>query len=278
MRALAVAKKDFIDAVRSKTIWALTAVFIVFAAGLTFHNSSRVLEESGGSGSLTLFFLVTLVPPVVALIPLTSLVISTKSIVGERESGTINFLMSLPYTRADILFGKYLGRITVISLAIVTGFVVSAVVFAIELGTFDLVQFSMFTCLSILLGMVFVSIGIGASSVVDSTIRATVLAGGLFVFVGPVWPTVLRMLPDSWKDEPFFVFLERLQLQDVFTDAFITLIETPEGMASSTTANSLPDGIQMAFYFQDWFAFVILALWITLPLAIGYYRFSRSEL
>jgi len=33
-----------------------------------------------------------------------------------------------------------------------------------------------------------------------------------------------------------------------------------------------------AFYMQNWFVFVILLLWIAVPLAIGYARFSQIDL
>ena len=101
----AIARKDFQDAVRSKWLWGLSAIFFGLFVGSAYLIGSGV--ESNGNGALTAeVFVPTLGNRVVALVvPIVAIVVAFSSIVGERESGSLKLLLSLPHSRQDVVAG-----------------------------------------------------------------------------------------------------------------------------------------------------------------------------
>lgn len=113
-----VARKDFRDALRSRTLVGLTVLFVVFAGGFVYLYSSapQFVTLRGPTPTSHGFVALAhaLIVPVYLLVPLISLIVGYKAIVGERTSGSIKFLFSFPHTRADLVFGKLVGRTVVV--------------------------------------------------------------------------------------------------------------------------------------------------------------------
>ncbi len=82
--------------------------------------------------------------PLQTLVPIAALITGYMAVVGERRSGSIKLLLGLPPNRADVVFGKLLGRATVIGTAIALAFVTALVLSSIFFGAvplFALVEF-----------------------------------------------------------------------------------------------------------------------------------------
>lgn len=69
----------------------------------------------------TLVLLNSMRQPTVLLIPLVGLALAYDTIAGERESGTLRLLIGLPNSRAEVVFGKFVGRTGVIAVSILVG-------------------------------------------------------------------------------------------------------------------------------------------------------------
>jgi len=183
-----IAKKDFRDAGRSKALWALTALFVLFMAGMAYVYT---LVQSGGPagagelGSLGLIFF--LISPVTLLIPLTALVMAHKSIAGEVESGSAKFLLSLPHPRRDAIIGKVVGRGAVMGVAVLVGLVVAAVVTVALYDSFDTMAYLGFAVLTVFLAVMYTAIGVGLSATTKDGGRATILVAGFYVFFELAW-------------------------------------------------------------------------------------------
>ncbi|WP_290809918.1 ABC transporter permease subunit [Halovivax sp.] len=284
----AVAKKDFQDGIRSKLLWGLVALFVLSIAGFSLIASRGA--TSPGEDELFLIGVlgVSAVLAITILIPLTGLVVSIKSIVRERELGSIKVLLSLPHTRGEVIVGKFIGRSGLLTAAILSGFVPAALIVLVHFGTLPVYEYVAFVLVTLLFGTVFVAVGIGMSSLVSTETRANVAGFGFFILLY-FWDSIFGWINGQLGlfsgDAERLVF--RFDLFVVFWDSLMALLsirydEIPNASAvayGETFQTDLAgEAASQPFYLQHWFAFVILALWIAVPLAIGYRRFERTDL
>src|SRR5690606_28058829 len=103
---LTVAGKEFRDRIRNRWVLAVALIFTVFALVITYFGGAQ--QGSIGFRSIE-FVIASLVSLVIYLIPLIALLLGFDAIVGERERGSLNLLLSMPITRLELLLGKYLG-------------------------------------------------------------------------------------------------------------------------------------------------------------------------
>ena len=173
-----IARKDFEDAVRSKMLWGIIAVFIAFllmalpVAEQLFPDAVTVdaAKALGGVAMLTQLF-----------VPGIALVAGYMAVVGERRSGSLRVLLSYPFSRRDIVAGKLVGRILVTSTALVVGFAVASVLVVVLYGAPDVAAFAGFVGAGVLLGLTFTGLAVGGSAAASSRGRAMTLTIGSFV-------------------------------------------------------------------------------------------------
>src|SRR6056297_1692719 len=174
MSWLVVARKDFEDAIRSRWLLGLTALFV----GLVSLIAALSLPPEGqtvGTNAVLSGGLVSLLSGTLA--PLIALVIAYNAVTGERKSGSLKLLLSLPHSRGDVVFGKVAGRSAALSTAIIVGFIVPAVIFAFGPLRLDIVTYVGYTLLVALLVSVFVAIAVGWSAAAAS--QRIALAGAI---------------------------------------------------------------------------------------------------
>lgn len=282
MSLAAVARKDFQDAARSRWLWALSALFVLFAGGMAYLYGEIFASAPEGEVSVLglLFFLLA---PAGLLVPIIGLMISYKSIVGERESGSIKLMLSLPHTRGEMVLGKLLGRTASVAVAIAIGFAVAAVVALAQYGELEPVSYTLFVLLTIFFALVYISIGVGFSTLFASASRALAGAVGLFVLLEVAWdfvPMVLYYFVNGLSLDGYFPqppewvqFLSVLAPSQAYSNAVFALLpDDPRGSLGG--AAQTPD----AFYLQEWFGIVVLLFWLVVPIALGYLRFKRADL
>lgn len=295
MSTLAVARKDFSDAVRSRSLIALVALFVLFAGGATYLVA-EVLGGSGGGGTEGLppvfGLFVSLIFPITVLVPLIGVMTGYKSIVGERASGSVKLLLSLPHTRRDVVAGKTIGRTAVFAVAIIVGFAVAAVIAFVSYDTFPVMEYVAFTLLTIVFGLVYLVFAIGMSAATGSTSVALWVSLGFFALFQFLWGFVVNLL--VWvvngfsSPANFSILAGYFSLQgNVTPPDWYLLVQNLSPSSAYQSAlgpfftDQLAFGAQSAaapYYLQGWFGFVILAIWLIVPLVLGYLRFNRSDL
>lgn len=280
MSVIAIAKKDFRDAMRSRVLIALIVLFALFTVGGAYI-STQIAGLLGDAGDQPLDILFALQTPASFLIPIIGLMVGYKAIAGERETGSLKFLLGLPHSRRDVVLGKVLGRTGVVTVAIGIGFAVGIVAIFGFTGSFSLVEYLAFTLVTILLGLTFVSIAVGISAATGSTTRAAVgivsLIGLFWLLWGFIGQLLLYLITGSIVPEP--------PVPDWY---LLYTVIPPGGGYGLATGAVLPTdgqfgvgmlaGDDVPFFAEPWFGFVILAVWIVVPLALGYWRFSRVDL
>ncbi|WP_049969422.1 ABC transporter permease [Haladaptatus cibarius] len=289
----AVARKDFRDSLRSRWFWVISAIFIGLFIGSAYFVGAGLgdIDQQVSTDA----FLALLGGRVVALlVPLIALVVAYNAIVGERESGTIKLMLSLPHSRQDVVVGKLLGRSGVIAVPILLGMVaagITLVVFGINL---EIVNYLLFTVLTIVLGVTFVSIAIGISAATSTNRRSMVVSVALYVLFTQLWTYVRRML--LYVDDGLSLGWETAQFAkySMFVKYF-NPIRAYETLAATLYMGSTLDArlyqqsarVRQAyaqilgetpFYLSDAVVVAQFLLWLLIPVAVGYLLFDRAEL
>ncbi|WP_128476687.1 ABC transporter permease subunit [Halorussus pelagicus] len=290
----AIARKDFRDAVRSKWLWGLSAIFFGLFVGSAYLIGSGV--ESNGDGPLTAgVFVPTLGTRIVALVvPLVAIVVAYSSIIGERESGSLKLLLSLPHSRKDVVAGKTAGRSSVFALPTLIAMLLAAVVlvvYGIEVGPLNYLAF---IGLTLLLGVVFITIAVGFSAAASTNPRAMLGTVGTYVVLTALWTQVRRVLVVfndklglGWEQMTlvkyglFVKFLNPVRAYEtlvtgLYTDSVLAARLYGAGrMQQQVITQRLGD---VPFYLSDGVVLAQFLLWLLVPVAIGYLVFEKADL
>lgn len=282
MSVAAVARKDFRDAVRSRVLWVLTAIFVLLAVGVAAAYASFPAELAGGdtTASGLAFFLANTVGGFVAI---AAILTCYKSIAGERESGSIKLTLALPHSRRDVVLGKVLGRTGVLAVPVVGSTIVGAALGSVLIGAVAPLVLVGLTVATLLFVVTYVAVMVGLSAMTGSSARAAALTVGFFVVFELMWEIVTIALifvtsgfslpnPAAW---PAWVFLVN---QVPPTSAFLTTLTAllPDA-AGGVSMGPSAGGID-AFFGTPWIGAVSLLVWLIVPLVIGLWRFERVDL
>lgn len=282
-RLVKIAKKDIRDGIRSKLLLGLIALFVLIMGGF----SALSARGSGADDLLALLGFASILV-VIVLVPVTGLVVSFKSITRERESGSLNVLLSLPFTRTDVFFGKFIGRSTLLITAILAGFVPAGIILLLATSEPFVWEYTALVLVTILFGIIFVAFGVSLSAVLQTETQATIGGIGAFVLLY-FWNNIFNFINSelSLLSGDALLLVQRFALFNVFLDSLLALFSLNDGDIPNASWVVLEQGFgqpeqaevaSQPFYLQHWFAFVILALWITIPLAVAHYQFNRTDL
>jgi len=291
----AVARKDFEDAVRSRALLALGGVFVVFFAAAAFLFTDQIgnaVQQQQGQGPpiTSSSFLRELTNVTRLLVPLTGAVLAYASVIGERESGTLKLLLSLPHSRLDVLVGKLIGRSGVLALPVILGLFVAVPTFAVADITFVAGDYLLFTLLTVLVGLTFVAIGLGASAAADSSRRAVVATFVPFVVFSLLWGQVARRAATTLRDQ--LELGQQATLEAYFAARAVNPIAAYQMVASNvgspqaqlslfsppTRQSYVQQFGELPVYLTDGALVAVLVAWIVLPVAVGYLVFEASDL
>jgi len=123
MATFIIARLTFFEASRRKILWAALALGLTFLAlfGLGFHEIQKDITRNSPSSLVNLseiynFILMAGLYVVNFLTVMMSVLTAVDTLSGEITSGTIQTLLSKPVSRWEILLGKWLGYIGMLTL------------------------------------------------------------------------------------------------------------------------------------------------------------------
>lgn len=301
---IAVARKDFQDAIRSRWLLLLTGVFVVFFAAAAYFYTDMVTQQAAQQGQqLDLTsdaFLRALTDVTTLLIPLIAVVVAYASVIGERESGTLKLLLSLPHSRLDVVAGKVLGRSAVVAVPVAIGFAAGMLVFPFTDVSLAPGNYVLFALLTVLLGVVFVALAVGISAAASTNRRAVVGAVGLYVLFTLFWNSlvngIVQRLPGLLEDYlgyemgdlafvKLHLALKHLNPTQAYKSLSTSLMVDNTAVARASLINpprgqiyqQILDG-SVPLYLSDPAVLVYLLLWVVVPPALGYLTFQRADL
>lgn len=216
------------------------------------------------------------------VLPFIAMLASYSAVIIERESGSIRFLLGLPNSRLDAYVGKYLSRGAVFALATVVGFAVLGV------GAFGLLReptvsgYLLLLGATLLYGLVFLGIGLAASSVLDSETAVTAGIISVYVVFRGGWMILqygaLRLTQPRGEalQQPYpewYYFFGRANPMNAYAKLVDTLFNEgnpiPLITAPRPSVNTVATG--------DAYAVGALVVWAVVVPVLGYLRFRSKD-
>jgi Cu-processing system permease protein len=145
-----IAAKEFRDRIRNRWVLAVTMVLTAFALVIAYFGSASQGAIGFRGIEVTIASLVSLV---IYLVPLIALILGFDAIVGERERGSLDLLLSMPLTRFELLLGKFLGLSAALACATIAGFGLVGVLLGFKMPLAAWYHYAGFILSSVLLGM-----------------------------------------------------------------------------------------------------------------------------
>lgn len=273
MRAILIlAGKEIRDGLRNRWVVGATLLLAGLAFALTFLGSAPTGQLGVKPLAVTVVSLASLS---IFLLPLIALLISYDSIVGETERGCMLLLLTYPVTPVQIISGKFLGHVTILALATVLGYGAAGVAAAVA-GDGDPESWMAFLALigsSVLLGGVFVALGILASTLVKERGTAAGLAIGLWLVFVVLFDFALLGLLIASKGavgESVFSWLLLVNPADVYRLFNLTGFDNVRqfsGMTGTWAGDSFPPAGLIA----------VLVAWMAVPLGLAMVAFCRRD-
>ncbi|AWI78305.1 hypothetical protein CEW87_02420 [Parazoarcus communis] len=263
-----IAGKEFWDRIRNRWVLAVALVFTVFALVIAYFGAAQQGAVGFRSIDVTIASLVSLV---IYLIPLIALVLGFDAIVGERERGSLDLLLSMPITRVELLLGKYFGLAAALTFSTVAGFGLVAVVLSSQLELNALFHYFGFMLSSVLLGCAFLSLAVMLSVFAGDRTRASGLAIAMWFFFVLVFDLLLLgalvVSGGQWGGE-LFPYLLLLNPADVFRILNIFSLEDVRALYGLATV--FPPSLANPALLG-----AVMFAWIALPLGIAAWRFRK---
>src|SRR3990167_8718030 len=248
-----IAGKEFRDRMRNRWVLAVALVFTVFSLAIAYFGGAQ--QGTVGFRSIE-FTIASLVSLVIYLIPLIALLLGFDAIVGERERGSLDLLLSLPITRFELLLGKYLGLV--------------AVLLSRQMSWAGMYHYFGFMLSSVLLGLAFLSLAVLLSVLARDRTRASGLAIATWFFFVLVFDLLLlgALVGTGGRfGGEVFAWLLLLNPADVFRILNVFSLEdvrTLYGLASivppTMGSPAAMGGVMLA--------------WIVVPLGLANWRFK----
>lgn len=264
----AIASKEFRDRIRNRWVLAVALVFTVFALVIAYFGGAQ--QGSVGFRSME-FTIASLVSLVIYLIPLIALLLGFDAIVGERERGSLDLLLSLPITRFELLIGKYLGLAAALTVSTVVGFGLVAVVLATQFSSTSLLHYAAFTFSSVLLGLSFLSIAVMLSVFASERTRASGLAIAVWFFFVLIFDLLLLgalVVTSGQYGGEVFPYLLLANPADVFR--VLNLLALDDVRTLYGLATVFPESLA-----RLWVLVLVMCAWIAAPIALAAWRFRK---
>lgn len=266
-----IGAKEVRAGLRNRWFLLYTALFLVLSvafATVAIAGSTLTGQPGFGRTSAGLMNLMLLI------VPLIGLTIGAQAIVAEREDRFLEFQLAQPVAPAEIFVGKYLGAAASLVLMLAFGLGVSGVILAVRGGSADAGDFLLLVLLTMLLGLAMLSVGYLVSSFTPRTAAALGIALTLwliFVMLGDLGlmgsAAIMRMTPGT------LLGLTLINPLDVYKLAGVSLLQSSLevlGPAGSYAIDRFGSGL-------TWLLLALLALWVIVPLPIGYWLFRRAD-
>ena len=270
----AIAAKELRAALRNRWFLLYTVLFLVlslaFAAiamsGSTLTGQPGFGRTSAGLMNLLLF-----------IVPLIGLTIGAQAIVADREGRFLEYELALPVHPRMVFIGKYLGAAFSLGLILAFGLGAAGVLMGLRGGTADLRDFLLLVLLTMLLGLAMLSVGYLVSSVSPRTAAALGIALTLwlvFVLIGDLGlmssAAVMRMSPST------LLGLTLINPLDVYKLAGVNLLQSSLDVLGPAGSYAIDRfGAGRAGLLPLLLA--LLAVWVIVPLPIGYWLFRRTD-
>jgi Cu-processing system permease protein len=267
----AIGEKEVRAGLRNRWFVLYTALFLVLSiafSSVAMAGSTLTGQPGFGRTSAGLMNLMLLI------VPLIGLTIGAQAIVSEREDRFLDYELAQPVGAGEVYLGKYLGAAVSLCLVLAVGLGGAGIILALRGAAADAGDFLLLVLLTILLGLGMLSVGYVVSSYTPRTATALGIALTLwlaFVMLGDLGlmgsAAVMKMTPGT------MLGLTLINPLDVYKLAGVNLLHSSLevlGPAGSYAIDRFGTRLTSLLL-------TLLALWVVVPLPIGYWLFRRTD-
>ena len=267
--------KEVRDSLRNRWVLAATLLLAALALSLGFLGSSPTGSVKADPLTITVVSLSSLS---IFLIPLIAMLLAYDAVIGEIERGTMALLLSYPVSRWQVLVGKFIGHLIILTLATTAGYGLAGIALQLAHGGLDFAAWQPFALLivaSVLLGAAFLAMGYLISAKVKERGTAAGIAIGVWLFFVVIFDmALLGILVADSKQAITAPMLETILLfnpADVYRLLNLTGYENTAmyaGMAGLSGQLTLGMPVLVAAQL----------LWIALPFALAAWIFRKRQI
>jgi ABC-type transport system involved in multi-copper enzyme maturation permease subunit len=262
------------DNLRNNWIIILTSLFIILTLVISFVSGGGSL----GDIEITVIGLLAIAS---ALIPIIAIMLGYNTISGEVESRSLLVVQSYPVSREEVYFGKFLGLGSVLAVSVLLGFGISGIVVVGTGGGANPSGFLVFMLLTVLLGLIYLSMAICFSSILKR--RTTSLYAGIAIFF---WAMIISsvIMGIHLGTGGSFADFQSGNMPDWMWSSMMLL--SPSDMYQTATmlgfdlrvAEVSGFSISIPAYISMGNLLIIFAVWIVVPLCVGYYFYRKRDI
>lgn len=262
-----IAGKEFRDRIRNRWVVAVATIFALFALAIAYFGAAQQGEVGFKNISMTIASLVSLV---IYLVPLIALLLGYDAIIGEKEHGSLDLLLSMPVTRFELLLGKYLGLAAALTCSTIIGFGVGLLPLISGIDGHDFVNYAGFVFSSILLGLAFLSLSMLVSVIARDRVAASGAALGLWFFFVLIFDLLVMgalVVSQGYFSSSAFAAVLMLNPADVFR--LLNMFDSVQIQNMYGLATVMPDNLTDPMTLG-----AIMAAWIVVPFLLSIWRFK----
>jgi Cu-processing system permease protein len=269
-----IAMKEIRDGIRNRWVIGSILLLTVLAVSLLLLGSAPAGSVKADALEVTVVSLSSLT---VYLLPLIALTLSFDAFIGEFERGTMLLLLTYPVRRWQIIAGKFIGHLAILSAAVLIGYGLTGVVigYTAESGSSAILAYIAMMGSSLLLGAVFIGLGYLVSVLVREWATAVACAIGMWLVFVVLYDLMLLGIvvadESHHLNQQLFSLMLLASPTDVYrilnltgTDALITIT----GMADVAATMGLNKSALL----------MIMAGWVVVPVTLVGVLFNRREL
>ena len=262
-----IAAKEFWGRIRNRWVLSVALVFTLFALSIAYFGAAQQGTVGFRGIEVTIASLVSLV---IYLIPLIALILGYDAIVGERERGSLDLLLSMPITRLELLLGKFFGLSAALGFSTLIGFGSVGLLLAYKLNAVSLLHYGRFMLSAILMGMAFLSMAVMVSVIATERIRASGIAISLWFFFVLIFDLLLLAVLVTGGGKigtdvlPFLLFLNPA---DIFR--ILNIFSSEDARAFYGLSTIMPNMLTNAGLLCT-----AMVFWIVAPLGVALWRFK----
>ena len=267
--------KEVRDSLRNRWVLAATMLLAALALSLGFLGSTPTGSVKVDPLTVTVVSLSSLS---IFLIPLIAMLLSYDALIGEIERGTMALLLSYPVSRVQILAGKFIGHIIILTLATAAGYGLAGIALQLANGGIDIAAWKPFALLiaaSVVLGAAFLAMGYVISAKVKERGTAAGVAIGVWLFFVVIFDMTLLCVLVADREQtitaPVVEGILLLNPADIYRLLNLTGYENTAmyaGMAGLSEQISLTVPVLLAAQ----------VLWVFVPLVLAAWIFGRRQI
>jgi len=173
---LILIQKELRDALRNRWFLLYAVAFAALSLALAWFSVSGAGSYGVAGFGRTTAGLINLI---LLIVPLMGLTLGALALAGERENGTLVYLLAQPISGGELLLGKFVGLALALTAALVIGFGLTGVLMVLSKGGGDFMLYLTLLGLSVLLGVASLSLGF----LISAATRRAATAVGLALFL-----------------------------------------------------------------------------------------------